>query len=60
MTSDETGAGTGTDAPPRVVGETEQWKENGVRLRVIFYIAGTHVLAAFLWLMFYVGSHAHK
>jgi Family of unknown function (DUF6126) len=41
-------------------GGSERWKEKGVRLRVTFYIAGTHVLAGFLWLLFYVGSHANK
>ncbi|MFD7463944.1 DUF6126 family protein, partial [Streptomyces tendae] len=25
-----------------------------------FYIFGTHVLAGFIWLLFYVGEHAHK
>jgi hypothetical protein len=46
--------------PPGGGAETERWKEKGVRLRVIFYIAGTHVLAGVLWLFFYIGAHAHK
>jgi hypothetical protein len=56
--SDESEAEAST--PPANPGETEQWKEKGIRLRVIFYIAGTHVLAGILWLFFYIGSHAHK
>jgi hypothetical protein len=52
--------GTDPPAPPTNIGGTEQWKEKGIRLRVIFYIAGTHVLAGILLLFFYVGSHAHK
>jgi hypothetical protein len=47
-------------APPANIGETEQWKERATRLRVIFYIAGTHVLAGIVWLFFYIGAHAHK
>ncbi|WP_406309090.1 MULTISPECIES: DUF6126 family protein [unclassified Streptomyces] len=27
------------------------------RLRLIF---GTHLFAGFIWLLFYVGEHAHK
>jgi hypothetical protein len=46
--------------PPTEVGETEQWKEKAVRLRVIFYLVGTHVLAGMIWLLFYVGAHARK
>jgi hypothetical protein len=57
-------SGTGSEsepaAPPAVIGETEQWKEKATRLRVIFYVAGTHVLAGIMWLFFYIGSHAHK
>lgn len=45
---------------PTSIGETEQWKEKATRLRVIFYIVGTHVLAGIIWLFFYIGSHAHK
>lgn len=46
--------------PPTKAGESEQWKEKAVRLRVIFYVVGTHVLAGMIWLLFYVGAHAHK
>ena len=38
----------------------ENWKERAVGLRVLFYVLGTHLLAAFMWLLFYVGEHAHK
>jgi hypothetical protein len=34
--------------------------ERGVALRAGFYIFGTHLLAGFIWLLFYVGEHAHK
>ncbi|MBM9507643.1 DUF6126 family protein [Actinacidiphila acididurans] len=49
------------DEPPREApGGSERWKEKAVRMRVIFYIAGTHVLAAVLILFFWIGSHTHK
>ncbi|MFJ1847535.1 MULTISPECIES: DUF6126 family protein [unclassified Streptomyces] len=38
----------------------ESWKEKGVALRAFFYIFGTHLFAGFVWLLFYVGEHAHK
>jgi len=25
-----------------------------------FYIFGTHLFAGFIWLLFYLGQHAHK
>jgi len=31
----------------------------GVALRVFIYIVVGHVLAGFLWLLFYIGSHSH-
>ncbi|WP_399886448.1 DUF6126 family protein [Streptomyces sp. BBFR51] len=34
--------------------------ERGVAIRAGFYIFGTHLLAGFIWLLFYVGEHAHK
>jgi hypothetical protein len=40
--------------------QSERWKEKATRLRVIFYVAGTHLLAAILWFFFYIGSHTHK
>lgn len=48
------------DQLPEAPGGSERWKEKAVRLRVIFYIAGTHVLAAVLILFFWIGSHTHK
>jgi hypothetical protein len=56
--SDETEPEPSTQ--PTYIGGTEQWKGKAIRLRVIFYVAGTHVLAGILWLFFYIGSHAHK
>ncbi|MDD9380771.1 DUF6126 family protein [Streptomyces sp. ZAF1911] len=38
----------------------EKWKENGVLLRACFYIAGTHLFAGFVWLLFVLGEHAEK
>lgn len=38
----------------------EKWKENGVLLRAFFYIAGTHLFAGFVWLLFLLGEHAEK
>ncbi|WP_199807544.1 DUF6126 family protein [Streptomyces sp. NRRL F-5650] len=39
---------------------SERRFERGVALRAGFYIFGTHLLAGFIWLLFYVGEHAHK
>ncbi|WP_406002723.1 DUF6126 family protein [Streptomyces sp. NBC_00829] len=41
-------------------GESEEWKAKGVALRAFFYIAGTHIFAGFIYLLFYVGQHAQK
>jgi len=30
-----------------------------VALRVFIYVIAGHLLAGFLWLLFYVGSHSH-
>lgn len=38
----------------------EKWKENGVLLRAFFYIAGTHLFAGFVWLLFVLGEHAER
>ncbi|MFD0353091.1 DUF6126 family protein [Streptomyces sp. NPDC127110] len=40
--------------------EQEKWKEKGVAMRAFFYIFGTHVFAAFIGLLFYLGQHAQK
>lgn len=40
--------------------DREGWIERGVALRAGFYIFGTHLFAGFVWLLFYLGQHAHK
>ncbi|WTR18904.1 DUF6126 family protein [Streptomyces sp. NBC_00138] len=40
-------------------GGTERWKGRGVALRVFVYVVVGHLLAGFLWLLFYIGSHSH-
>ncbi|WP_407840687.1 DUF6126 family protein [Streptomyces sp. DSM 116496] len=40
--------------------EHERWLAKGVALRAFFYIAGTHLFAGFVWLLFYLGQHAQK
>ncbi|GHI98743.1 DUF6126 family protein [Streptomyces olivaceus] len=40
--------------------DEEGWFERGVALRAGFYIFGTHLFAGFIWLLFYLGEHAHK
>ncbi|WP_037622803.1 DUF6126 family protein [Streptomyces aureus] len=40
--------------------DRESWIERGVALRAGFYIFGTHLFAGFVWLLFYLGGHAHK
>ena len=38
-----------------------EWQiERGVAIRAGFYIFGTHLFAGFVWLLFYLGEHAHK
>ncbi|MET8568959.1 DUF6126 family protein [Streptomyces sp. NPDC004783] len=34
--------------------------ERGVALRAFFYIAGTHLIAGFVMLLFYFGEQAQK
>ncbi|MET7582952.1 MULTISPECIES: DUF6126 family protein [Streptomyces] len=41
-------------------GDSENWKARGVALRVFVYIFATHLFAGFIWILFYVGDHAHK
>ncbi|AWZ03449.1 hypothetical protein DRB96_01835 [Streptomyces sp. ICC1] len=38
----------------------ERWLAKGVALRAFFYIAGTHLFAGFVWLLFFLGQHAQK
>jgi hypothetical protein len=40
--------------------DRESWIERGVAIRAGFYIFGTHAFAGFVWLLFYLGEHAHK
>ena len=40
--------------------DEEGWFERGVALRAGFYIFGTHLFAGFIWLLVYLGEHAHK
>ncbi|MFE1046079.1 DUF6126 family protein [Streptomyces olivaceus] len=40
--------------------DEEGWFERGVALRAGFYIFATHLFAGFIWLLFYLGGHAHK
>ncbi|MFJ9539203.1 DUF6126 family protein [Streptomyces sp. NPDC101225] len=40
--------------------DREGWIERGVAIRAGFYIFGTHLFAGFVWLLFYLGEHAHK
>ncbi|MFR9797570.1 DUF6126 family protein [Streptomyces sp. MS06] len=40
--------------------DEESRKERGVALRAFFYIFGTHIIAAWLMLLFYLGGHANK
>lgn len=38
-----------------------EWQiERGVAIRAGFYIFGTHLFAGFVWLLFYLGEHAHR
>lgn len=48
-------------APPSViVALTPKWQSRGVTIRVAAYMAGAHLFAAFLFLLFEVGSrNAH-
>jgi hypothetical protein len=42
-------------------GNDREWQiERGVAIRAGFYIFGTHLFAGFVWLLFYLGKHAHK
>ncbi|MFF0203812.1 DUF6126 family protein [Streptomyces sp. NPDC005017] len=40
--------------------DRERSKENGVALRVFLYVFGTHLIAGFVYLLFYLGQHAQK
>lgn len=54
-----------SDHPPGRQRKTKtrdrEWQiERGVAIRAGFYIFGTHLFAGFVWLLFYLGEHAHK
>ncbi|MGW3939905.1 DUF6126 family protein [Streptomyces phaeochromogenes] len=40
--------------------DRDSWIERGVAIRAGFYIFGTHLVAGFVWLLFYLGEHAPK
>ncbi|MFF5705050.1 DUF6126 family protein [Streptomyces sp. NPDC012794] len=44
----------------RAAAEHEEWKAKGVALRAFFHIAGTHVFAGFIMMLFHLGEHARK
>lgn len=49
----------GKQRKPKV--KDREWRiERGVAIRAGFYIFGTHLFAGFVWLLFYLGQHAHK
>ncbi|MGW4684708.1 DUF6126 family protein [Streptomyces sp. NPDC004244] len=55
------GADRGAEHGPDDAGAGyERWKGKGVALRAFFYIAGTHLFAGFVWLLFTLGEHAQK
>ncbi|MER7184060.1 DUF6126 family protein [Streptomyces hyaluromycini] len=60
--SEEAGA---AEPPPNTTrkgkDKDREWQiERGVVIRAGFYIFGTHLFAGFVWLLFYLGEHAHK
>jgi hypothetical protein len=52
--------GRSSEERPASGDNTERRMERGIALRAGFYIFGTHLFAGFVWLLFYVGEHAHK
>ncbi|MBP2406615.1 hypothetical protein SNS2_4815 [Streptomyces netropsis] len=51
----------GQAAPPRDLGAgSEKYKEKAVAFRVLIYVVVSHLLAGFIWLLFYLGEHAPK
>ncbi len=43
-----------------IISLTQKWLSRGLTIRVVAYMAGAHVFAAFLFLLFEVGSrHSH-
>lgn len=40
--------------------DRDSWIQRGVVIRAGIYIFGTHLIAGFVWLLFYLGEHANK
>ncbi|WP_424887159.1 DUF6126 family protein [Streptomyces sp. XH2] len=40
--------------------KNEKGAERQVALRVLVYVFVTHLIAGFIWLLFYIGGHAGK
>jgi hypothetical protein len=59
QTADEPG-GERHERKAKAVKDREWRIERGVAIRAGFYIFGTHLFAGFVWLLFYLGEHAHK
>ncbi|MEU7133515.1 DUF6126 family protein [Streptomyces sp. NPDC046261] len=38
--------------------DSEKYAEKAVGWRVLIYVVFGHVLAGFIWLLFYLGAHA--
>jgi hypothetical protein len=53
-------AGERREGKAKVVKDREWRIQRGVAIRAGFYIFGTHLFAGFVWLLFYLGEHAHK
>ncbi|MGP4050185.1 DUF6126 family protein [Streptomyces sp. 2A115] len=34
--------------------------ERGIAIRAGIYVLGTHLIAGFVWLLFYLGEQVHK
>ncbi|WP_373921989.1 DUF6126 family protein [Streptomyces sp. T12] len=45
---------------PKKERDAENRKERGVALRAFFYIFGTHIIAGWVMLLFYLAGHANK
>lgn len=59
VTDQTSGQSAGKQPKPKI--KDREWRmERGVAIRAGFYIFGTHLFAGFVWLLFYLGEHAHK
>ena len=59
MTDQPSDRSAGKQRKPKA-SDRESRIERGVAIRAGFYIFGTHLFAGFVWLLFYLGEHAHK